>query len=264
MYKINDMKKFAVLCFVIAGVLFSGKADAQILKLGVDGLLFGEDSTHTKDVVSAHSQVSVKKKKKNKVYVSGGFFSSSSVRSVEYGWNMVNREDSGDFFDLYNWGSNQITVNPIGMSATNKWGTFGLSMAIGVRVNNYMFYDDITIGKDGGSVYPVPLEGKVKKSRFTTAAIHIPLELTVGKPSNLALSVGGFADINFNSHTKVKYAKGPKAKEHRFPVNFLQAGLSAKIIFNSISFYCNWCPAGIFEDGKGPKMQVWSFGIGIL
>ena len=41
------------------------KAINILLKLGVDGLLFGEDSTHTKDVVSAHSQVSVKKKKKD-------------------------------------------------------------------------------------------------------------------------------------------------------------------------------------------------------
>lgn len=262
MKKINDMKKFAVLCFVIAGVLFSGNADAQILRLGVDGLLFGEDSTQTKDVVSAYSQVSVKKKKRG--YVTSGLFSGSSIRSVEYGWNMVKREDPGDFFDLYNWGSNQITVNPIGICATNYRHTFDFSMAIGIRANNYMFDENITIEKVGGSVYPVPLVREVKKSKFTTAAIHVPVELTFGKPSRLALSVGGFADINFNSHTKVKYAKGPKSKVHRFPVNFLQTGLSAKITLKSLSFYCNWYPGGVFEDGKGPKMQIWSFGIGIL
>ena len=257
-----DMKRIAVLCLVVAGLLFCGKADAQVLKLGVDGLSVGEDSTYSKDVVYTHTIMSVKKKRGSTAFYIGGS-KRSSISGFELGWNMAQREIPGDFFDLHNWKSNQVTLNCFNLGATNRRGNLGLSMALGIRANNYRFNDAITMENVGGNVNPVPLVGKVKKSKFTTAEIHVPMEMTFGNPRMMALSVGGFADLNFNSHTKIKYQDGNKVKDHKFPVNFIQAGLSARISCKYFSIYCNWYPGGVFKDGQGPKMQVWSVGIGL-
>ena len=75
--------------------------------------------------------------------------------------------------------------------------------------------------------------------------------------------MGGFADVVFNSHTKIKYRGGSKDKARDFPVNFLQCGFSARVSCKYVSIYCNWYPGGIFKNGRGPKMDVWSIGIGL-
>ena len=258
-------KGIAVFCFIVAGVLCSAQANAQMLKLGVEGLTFNEDSVKSKDILYAHSLVTVKKNlngKGNTGLVIGGS-RRSSIRPFELGWNMIKSNPVDFFDDINSWKSVQVTVNPFNLSATNRNGTFGLSMALGIRANNYSFYDAITMEKVTGSVNPVILSGDIKKSKFTTAAIHIPMEITFGKPYKLAFSVGGFADLVFNSHTKVKYANGHKDKVHRFPVNFLQAGFTARISCRYLSLYCNWNPVGVFKSGCGPDVQVWSVGIGL-
>lgn len=258
------MKRIVVVCLVMAGVLCCGSVNAQALKLGVEGITFKEDSTDSKDILYAHSMISVVKNKdgKNRGMIIGGS-KRSSIKVFELGWNMLDKEIPGDFFNIYNWKSTQVTINPFNLSATNSNGTFGLSIALGIRANNYRFNDAITMEKVGGMAKPIVPKGDVKKSKFTTAAIHIPMELTFGKPYRLAFSVGGFADMVFNSHTKVKYMNGNKDKVHAFPVNFIQAGFSARISCKYLSLYCNWYPGGIFKNECGPKMQVWSFGIGL-
>lgn len=259
----NDMKKILVFCLMAAGVLGFTSADAQTLKLGVEGLTFKDTTYH--DALYAHSVISVKKNmngNKNTGIVIGGS-RRSSIRPFELGWNMVDLAIPGDFFDINSWKSTQVTINPFNLSATNRKGTFGLSMALGIRANNYSFNDAVSMDKVGGMAHPINLEGNVKKSKFTTAALHIPMEITVGKPYKLAFSVGGFADLNFNSHTKIKYEGGNKEKLRRFPVNFIQAGFTARISCRYLSLYCNWYPGGVFKEGRGPEMQVWSVGIGL-
>lgn len=255
------MKRIFGLLLLVAGTFAATvKADAQVLKLGVDGISFKPD-TVVKETVHYHSAVSVKKKEKSTALYIGNS-KSSSIRLFEYGWNMVDREISGDFFELNNWKSQQVTINPFNVSVTNAKRNVGLSMALGLRFNNYRFLESVTMEKVGGMVNPVPILEDIKKSKFTTAAIHMPAEFTIGKPSRFAVSVGGFADIVYRSHTKIKYVGGHKDKEWNFPVNFIQYGFSARVSCKYVSVYCNWYPAGLFKDGKGPKMEMWSIGIG--
>lgn len=257
----DDMKKIVGLLMLVAGVFAATvKADAQTLKLGIEGISF-EPDTVVKETVHYHSAVSVKKKEKSTaIYI--GNYKSSSIRLFEYGWNMVERDNPGDFFELNNWKSQQVTINPFNMSITNAGRNVGLSMALGLRFNNYRFMDPVTMEKVGGVVTPVPILKDIKKSKFTTAALHIPAEFTIGKPSRFAVSVGGFADIVCRSHTKIKYVGGNKDKVWNFPVNFIQYGFSARVSCKYVSLYCNWYPQGLFKSGKGPKMEVWSIGIG--
>ena len=130
------MKRIIVACFVAAGVLVAAKSDAQTLKLGIEGLTF-KDTTHY-DVLYAHSVINVKKNLNGKgstgIVIGGS--RRSSIRPFELGWNMADLAIPGDFFDINNWKSTQVTINPFNLSATNRKGTFGLSMALGIRENN--------------------------------------------------------------------------------------------------------------------------------
>lgn len=256
------MKKFVGLLLLVAGIFGTAfNADAQGLKLGIQGITF-EPDTVVKESVNFHSAISVKKKEKSTALYIGGS-KRSSIRLFEYGWNMLDKEVPGDWFEINNWKSQQVTINPFNVSITNAKGNVGLSMALGLRANNYRFESAYTMEEVGGMVNPVPIEGRIKKTKFTTAAIHIPAEFTIGKPSRFAVSMGGFADVVFNSHTKIKYRGGSKDKARDFPVNFLQYGFSARVSCKYVSIYCNWYPGGIFKNGRGPKMDVWSIGIGL-
>ena len=58
----DDMKKIVGLLMLVAGVFAATvKADAQTLKLGIEGISF-EPDTVVKETVHYHSAVSVKKK----------------------------------------------------------------------------------------------------------------------------------------------------------------------------------------------------------
>lgn len=249
---------------MVAGALVSENALAQSLKLGVQGITIEED-TLAKENIVAHSVISIKSGgggKKDRTLTIGGM-SRSSIRIFEFGWNMVDVAPGGEWFALNNWRSNQVTINPFIFSATNNEGNLGLSIAFGFRANNYMFDGPFTIVKDNGIVEYAPLPYDIKKSKFTTAALHVPMELTFGKPSRVAFSIGGFADLVYSSHTKIKYRNNGKDKVWHYPVNFLQPGFTAKFTIRKIAVFCNYTPDGLFKSGKGPAMGVWSFGIGL-
>ena len=205
------MKKFIGLLLLAAGIFGTAfKADAQGLKLGIQGITF-EPDTVVKESVNFHSAISVKKKEKSTALYIGGS-KRSSIRLFEYGWNMLDKEVPGDWFEINNWKSQQVTINPFNVSITNAKGNVGLSMALGLRANNYRFESAYTMEEVGGMVNPVPIEGRIKKTKFTTAAIHIPAEFTIGKPSRFAVSMGGFADVVFNSHTKINTGEGARIR----------------------------------------------------
>ena len=110
---------------------------------------------------------------------------------------------------------------------------------------------------------PIGSDIEVKKSKFTVAAIHIPVEVSFGRWNKFSIAMGGFADIVMNSHTKIKYKGGSKDKEHNFPVNFIQAGATLRLSFRTISLYCNYTPTSIFKSGCGPRTQMWTIGLGL-
>ena len=66
------MKKFVGLLLLVAGIFGTAfKADAQGLKLGIQGITF-EPDTVVKESVNFHSAISVKKKEKSTALYIGG------------------------------------------------------------------------------------------------------------------------------------------------------------------------------------------------
>jgi hypothetical protein len=74
--------------------------------------------------------------------------------------------------------------------------------------------------------------------------------------------MGGYVDMVMNSHTKIKYKGGNKDKVHNFPVNFIQAGVTARVTMFGFSIYGQYTPTQLFKTGRGPEMSQWTIGIG--
>ena len=252
----------AVACFA------SVEAQAQEITIGASGIKFNEDVPSEEPVTVC----TIVRYSDNALKVSR--IAHSTIPTFELGWNIPTNVgysayeglDTGEFFDLRHWKSVQATFNIAGATAFSKNLNVGIAAAVGFKWNNYRFEPDMTLVKDGGLIMPSAIadrNGKSsKKSKFTTAALHIPVELIFGNPHKLALSVGGYVDMTINNHTKIKYYGGHKDKTWNYPVNFIQAGAVARLTFHHFSVFCSYQPTQLFKTGRGPEMQQWTIGLG--
>lgn len=258
------------LALVAIACLSYSEVQAQAFTIDATGIKFNENYD-TESTVSVSPIVRVKKKK-NSTALYLGKSARSTIPAFEIGWNVLSNVNyapyaglnTGDFLDLHNWKSTHVTLNLCSASACNT--AIGISTAIGLRFNNYRLDESITLAK-GSLIMPIPTEGMhhqaAKKSKFTTAALHIPVELQFGNPRRFAFSVGGYLDMMINNHTKIKYHGGHKDKTWNYPTNFLQAGARARLTFHNFSIFCAYQPTQLFKTGRGPEVQQWTIGIGL-
>ena len=258
------------LALVAIACLSYSEAQAQAFTIDATGIKFNENYD-TESTVSVSPIVRVKKKK-NSTALYLGKSARSTIPAFEIGWNVLSNVNyapyaglnTGDFLDLHNWKSTHVTLTLCSASACNT--AICISTAIGLKFNNYRLDESITLAK-GDLIMPVPTEGMhhraAKKSKFTTAALHIPVELQFGNPRRFAFSVGGYLDMMINNHTKIKYHGGHKDKTWNYPTNFLQAGARARLTFHNFSIFCAYQPTQLFKTGRGPEAQQWTIGIGL-
>lgn len=258
------MKKIITTLLLAAiAVGFAQTTSAQGISLSSQGISYNEGS----DKPIAIRTLVHHDKKKNALVLGPA----SMIPFFELGWNVMSSPDysiyngtDGNFFDLNNWKSTQVTINLLNASIRARSGKVGFDVALGIRANNYRLSSNTSLTRVDGIVTPFEIEKSTKKSKFNVASLHIPLEFWVGKPHKVAFGFGGFVDMTMNSHTKIKYQGGSKDKEHNFPVNFIQAGITARLKIKGISIYGSYTPTSLFKSGRGPEMQQWSFGIGIF
>lgn len=268
--KLRFSHTICLVLFIFASV---SMAQAQ-LRIGLNGVEFGpkeQAEERLKKPVQVSSVVMVQTKPKRAFGI--GRSSLSTIPAVEVGWNVLSNvgygapyEGHGDFLDINNWKSTQVTVNLLNFTAYSHSHKVGATIGLGVRANNYHLGSNLSLRKEGGVVMPYDIaevsSRAVKKSKFNIASVHIPVELIFGNPSKFAFSVGGYVDMVMNSHTKIKYKGGNKDKEHNFPVNFIQAGATARLSFRWFSIYASYQPTQLFKQGRGPEAQQWTIGIG--
>lgn len=266
----NHFISFVVISLITFVATFFAITPAQAqFRIGSDGLEF--DLEDNKKPVQASTIVMVKK---NALNIGRRNF--ATIPCFEIGWNIISNANYGlyegmgvgEFFDIRNWKSTQVTVNLLQASAANRSRTLGIGIGLGIRSNDYRFAHNQSIERTTGIVMPyeIGLSGKgrsPKKSKFNVASLHIPVEVFFGKPNKFAFSVGGYVDMVMNSHTKIKYYGGQKEKVHNFPTNFIQAGAVARLTFSNISVFASYQPTSIFKTTRGPELQQWTIGIAL-
>ena len=272
------MKRFLIFALAaIASALAASEAQAQTFTLGASGIKFNDNDLSTEKVepVGVSPIIHIDKTKNNSMTIKVGRDIRTTIPMFELGWNIPTNVwytnylgmDVGEFFELRNIKSVQTTLNIVGGAAYSRRCRMGIAASLGFRWNNYRFDNSaMTLAKGDRLIMPSPIVdykgNSPKKSKFTTAAFHIPAEVIFGNPSRFAFSMGGYVDININNHTKIKYNGGHKEKEWNFPVEPIQVGAVARLRFKAFSIYGAYQPTQLFKTGRGPEMSQWTIGIG--
>ena len=158
---------------------------------------------------------------------------------------------------------------------------FSIASGLGLGLENYSFDnkalrlfsadDSLVIGN-----YP-PMPGPpfyhYKKSKLSVNYLDIPLELRfqAGKKPGcrFRMAVGAKFGLLFNAHTKVKYINQVtdetiKEKAHNnFGLRKFRYGLTARIGYGAINFFGYYSLTTLFEEGNGPQVTPYMFGISL-
>ena len=217
---------------------------------------------------------------------------SFSKAVLEIGMN--NYLENGDFPDanaapyaVRPWGSWYVGLgwsrsNYLSKSFLIEWG--GLFSWYNFKLED----DNIVINKGPDMVefVPLPSEFNGKKSKLTTSYFNVSVvpmfdfsgnkrkvkSLESGsvkienyKKQGFKIGIGAYAGYRLGSHSKIKFKENgdtDKDKEHSsFYLQNFRYGLRARIGIKSLDLFFNYDLNELFEEGRGPELNAFSFGI---
>ncbi len=185
-------------------------------------------------------------------------FGFCQIVGTEYGAYAA--EDRG-FMDLNNGKSIHVAFNFVTFNTLlTKSRTLGLSIGLGLSVENYVFSNDLTIKYADGMMRPEPIDASYKKSKLVATYLHVPVLLDWNIKKGLFLSAGLNFDLNIGGHTKIKF---PKEKYRNCHLNPFNVGATVRLGFQRLYVYGNYSFMEMFKQDQGPKAHRMSVGLGL-
>jgi hypothetical protein len=174
-----------------------------------------------------------------------------------------------NFMDVDHNKSLEVNINLFKISAglQKHENNIGLVTGLGLNFNDYRFSNPYTVQNEDGNIYPVPLSVTgLQKTKLSTGYLTVPLllEFQLPRESGLWLSVGVIGGVKMGSHTKVKI-NGNVTRDHNdFNINPFRGGATARLGYKAINIFGTYYFTQFFRDNRGPLMNPFTFGIGIL
>ncbi len=169
-------------------------------------------------------------------------------------------EDRG-FMDLNNGKSIHVAFNFVTFNTLlTKSRTLGLSIGLGLSVENYVFSNDLTLKYADGMMRPEPIDASYKKSKLVATYLHVPVLLDWNIRRGLFLTAGLNFDLNIGGHTKIKF---PKEKYRNCHLNPFNVGATVRLGFQRLYVYGNYSFMEMFKQDQGPKAHRMSVGLGL-
>ena len=189
------------------------------------------------------------------------FFEIGANMLVDTDYSMYSKEDANALMfsstKNINYSFNVYTLNvPL---TTSRSLVF--SMALGFTIEDYIFNDNYTFKFQDGMMRPVALEGSIKKSKFNTSYVHLPLMLDWNIKHDLFIAAGMNLDILMGTQVRYKFPK--TIIQEKVTVSPIQVGVTARIGWKRLYGYVNYSFIDLFREGTGPKGKRLSTGIGI-
>lgn len=190
------------------------------------------------------------------------------IALLEYGIPMLSLHNAALFndasferiTDLNYTQSNQLNLN-----ITDAYLPFARDNSVGLTGRivmswaNYVF-NDFTLGRDGSSVTILPVPENTKKSKLTTWAVRVPVELQFTIGNNFFVNAGVYGGLVLGSHTKYKFDKDDKVKQD-FSVNPIEGGLTVRAGYGKWYAYCNYSLTDLFKTTTQPGVRTLTFGV---
>lgn len=136
----------------------------------------------------------------------------------------------------------------------------GFVTGIGLNWNNYRFEhrNSIIEGADGVITEYQPVSSvPVKRSKFSTLYLNVPVLLEIQIPASLSNSLniaGGFiGGLKLNAWTKVVFEDKEKSRLNGdYNLNLLRGGFTARVGYRNFMIYGTYYVTPWFRESKGP------------
>lgn len=207
----------------------------------------------------------------------------SSGIMIDMGFNIYDRrniftgeEGDDEFAPQHTSKSFGVALYPI-MSRLrlNFAGTLNLNSGLGLDMANYRFEDNYTLINDGGFTRPTQFAdygtGNVmplKKSKLQSTYLNVPLTLGVriptrfGSDGGIRLEAGVIGSLKLGAHTKWKYARGGKDKDHSsFNLSPVRYMLTARAGYGPLMAFFNYQMTPMFKHGHGAELYPYQVGL---
>lgn len=172
---------------------------------------------------------------------------------------------AGKFLDTELGNSFHFSCGLVGLKVDlNRKRTIQFDANLQLTLDNYRLSDrGITLDRIGGRIEPVALDESVKKSKFVTGMIGIPLRVVFKPVKHLRLSAIAYTDFAVSFNTI--YKKPRVQREMPLSVlNTCQFGVGASVSYYGIGLFVRYNVTPLFEKGAGPECHPLSFGIALL
>lgn len=176
--------------------------------------------------------------------------------------------DTKNFMDINHNKSMEVNINlfKLDFGLQKHKNNIGFVTGLGLNFNDYRFTNNYTIKNENGYVVPVPItDPYLEKTKLSTGYLTVPLllEFHAGR-SGLWMSMGVIGGIKMGSHTKV-VIDDTKYKDHDdFSISPFRGGGTARLGYKGINLFGTYYFTEFFNEGRGPVMNPYAIGIGII
>ena len=182
---------------------------------------------------------------------------------IEFGFNGYFTEDFSSvmpddiyYMTLHSGKSNSFSINCVQQSL-GFTRHFGLVTGLGFEWNNYRFDGNNNIEKDeNGNIIELDPGVTLKKSRFKTLYLNIPLLLEVKIPADnnhFNVAAGLTGGVKLWSESKMVTDDDRKLQSNSdFSLSVLRWGTTARIGFGNFQLFGTYYFTPLFKPGKGP------------
>lgn len=174
-----------------------------------------------------------------------------------------------NFMDLNHNKSMEVNINlfKISIGLQKKNNDIGLVTGLGFNFNDYRFSNKYTIKNVNGYIEPIPIvEQNLQKTKLSTGYLTVPilLEFQLPRESGIWLSFGVIGGLKMGSHTKVEVAGNKMKDRNDFNISPFRGGSTVRLGYKGFNIYGTYYFVPFFQDGRGPVMDPFTIGIGLL
>ncbi|MGQ7871397.1 hypothetical protein [Sunxiuqinia sp. sy24] len=185
-------------------------------------------------------------------------------------------EEESGFLDVNLLRSTVLNLNLIRFSQSlqRTRNTIGLVTGLGADFQTYFLDKKTSIEQTPIKIEPIEkLYDSKQKSKLSSFYLTVPLLLEFQIPvkyygNRIYLSTGVVASKRLSTHTKVKYRENGKKEKLKTPDDFHMPDFRfsgmLRFGYRSINLYVSYDLQPLFQDGKGPELYPFSFGLALF
>jgi hypothetical protein len=148
-----------------------------------------------------------------------------------------------------------------------------LNPGFGLGLDNYSFSNDVLVGTSSNGIFQYLIDSlrnrNILKTKLSTNYLDFPLELRFKSSDNdriaFRVAIGAKIGVLFNAHSKIKYVEDGFARKSKtrddFGLNQFRYGIIGRIGFSYFNMFGYYSLSKLFENGKGPDVMPFMFGI---